>query len=334
MNTKFYFLPTLLLGSLSLFSACSDDDENGSGQPSTPVIGPDGTNSGARLTNISNGYGGLVYSYNEDGTLNKAEWRAEEEWISMTYNPLRISVDNYGELKKVSFNKSGFLTHYMVEWNDIEEDDYSSTGKGVYKYSYNGDGTLSKVVVTYSGKDVEDGESFPYYGSWTATFSWTKGNVTQIKIAWNEVEDGSSWKGTDTYKLEYTDEINKYQQYVFGMPIADNDYEDLIAPIGWLGKWSKNYPASCEMEWVEEDSDGEKQEGSDTNTWSNFSTTSDGLLSGFYYNRSRYTYTYESTAFTAKKASTKQTLDNYDPSPRAKKMSRRHLRHAKMLIKK
>ena len=54
MKTKFYFLPILLLGGLSLFTACSDDDdENGGGQPSGPVIGPSGTNSGARLTSIS-----------------------------------------------------------------------------------------------------------------------------------------------------------------------------------------------------------------------------------------------------------------------------------------
>ena len=62
MKTKFYFLPILLLGGLSLFTACSDDDdENGGGQPSGPVIGPSGTNSGARLTSISAGWGKTTY---------------------------------------------------------------------------------------------------------------------------------------------------------------------------------------------------------------------------------------------------------------------------------
>ena len=62
MKTKFYFLPILLLGGLSLFTACSDDDdENGGGQPSAPVIGPGDTNSGARLTSISNDWGHGYY---------------------------------------------------------------------------------------------------------------------------------------------------------------------------------------------------------------------------------------------------------------------------------
>ena len=106
MKTKFYFLPILLLGGLSLFTACSDDDdEKGGGQPSGPVIGPSGTNSGARLTSISAGWGKTTYfQYNEDGTVQHISERYDMgvvDEISMTYNPFRIETKDNGFLKPV-----------------------------------------------------------------------------------------------------------------------------------------------------------------------------------------------------------------------------------------
>ena len=147
------------------------------------------------------------------------------------------------------------------------------------------------------------------------------------------VDDEGTWKSNVTYDFEYTDEINKYKQYVLELNRMETDYDEMLASIGWLGKWTKNYPASVVYKRISEDSEG-KDEYTDTYTWSNFSTTSDGLLSGFNYGGTRYTYTYDNTAPTAKKAAAKQMLDNNAPSPRTKKMSRRHLHHARMLNRK
>ena len=340
MKTKFYFLPILLLGGLSLFTACSDDDdEKGGGQPATPEIGPGGTNSGARLTSISKDWGAATYiQYNEDGTVQRIFEAGDDgeayDWIAMTYNPFRMETEEMGELKDISFNQNGYLTHYSAEDNYIdEEDDYWEKYKEDWRFSYNGNGNLTKIVGTYSYNGVEDGESYSGHGTCNTTYNWSNGNVTQIKIVYNGFDEDGSWMTENTYDIEYTDEINKYQQYVIGLYDidADNGLDEKFEPIGWLGKWTKNYPASYEHKRVEEESDGEKYENTHTGTWSNFSTTSDGLLSGFSYDGSPYTYTYDNTAPTAKKVAAKQTLGNSIPSPRTKKMSRRHLRHARML---
>lgn len=340
MKTKFYFLPILLLGGLSLFTACSDDDdENGGGQPSAPVIGSGDTNSGSRLTSISNGWGETMYfQYNEDGTVQRiSEGRSGEvyDWIAMTYNPFRMETGELGELKNTSFNQNGYLTHFKAEgiYSD-EEDDYWEKSKGDCSYSYNGNGNLTKVVTSYSFNGVDNGENYSGHGTRTATYNWSEGNLTRLEIVHNGVENGETWNEIETFDFEYTDEINKYKQYVIGLNEIDVFYEDMLAPVGWLGKWTKNYPASFVYKSIEEAPDG-KYEDTYTGTWSNFSTTSDGLLSGFNYNKrntngERYTYTYDNIAPTAKKAAAKQMLENNASSPRTKKMSRRHLRHAKM----
>ena len=338
MKTKFYFLPILLLGGLSLFTACSDDDdENGGGQPSGPVIGPSGTNSGARLTSISNDWGKTTYfQYNEDGTIKRIseeQQGEEDDWIAMTYNPFRIETEYYGFLKNVSFNDDGYLTHLAAEYSESDEEvGWSETGKADMKLTYNSNGNLTKITFTGSYRGKEDGESFS--GQYTAsiTYSWKEGNLAKIQSTYNDIEDGESWKNTETYEFEYSDEVNKFQQYIIGVDDATGFSED-FAPIGWLGKWSKNYPSSCTVLDVEEDSEG-KYEDTYTRSWSNFSTTSDGLLSGYKYDRTEYTYTYDNTAPTAKKAAAKQMLGNNAPSPRTKKMGRHHLSHARMLNRK
>lgn len=338
MKTKFYFLPILLLGGLSLFTACSDDDEeNGGGQPSAPVIGPGGTNSGARLTSISNDWGyGYYFQYNEDGTIKRifdSEGEEEYDWIAMTYNPFRIETEDYGFLKNVSFNDDGYLTRLAIEYSESDEEEgWSETGKDDMKLTYNSNGNLTKITFTGSYRGKEDGESFSGQYTGSITYSWKEGNLAKIQSTYNDVEDGESWKHTETYEFEYSDEVNKFQQYIIGVDDA-TEYSEYFAPIGWLGKWSKNYPSSCTVLDVEEDSEG-KYEETYTHSWSNFSTTSDGLLSGYNYGGTKYTYTYDNTAPTAKKAAAKHMLGNNAPSPRTKKMSRHHLRRAKLLSRK
>ena len=338
MKTKFYFLPILLLGGLSLFTACSDDDdENGGGQPSGPVIGPSGTNSGARLTSISAGWGKTTYfQYNEDGTIKRIseeEDGEEDDWIAMTYNPFRMETSEYGFLKNVSFNDDGYLTGLAFEYSESDEEEgWSETGKGDMKLTYNSNGNPTKITFTGSYRGKEDGDSYSGESTFSITYSWIEGNLAKIQQTYNDFEDGESSRYTETYEFEYSDEVNKFQQYITGLD-DDTDFLEYFAPIGWFGKWSKNYPSSCTVLDVEEGSEG-KYEDTYTRSWSNFSTTSDGLLSGFNYNGNRYTYTYDNTAPTAKKAAAKQTLNNNAPSPRTKKMSRRHLRHARMLNRK
>ena len=335
MKTKFYFLPILLLGGLSLFTACSDDDdENGGGQPSGPVIGPSGTNSGARLTSISNDWGKTTYfQYNENGTIKRIseeEDGEEDDWIAMTYNPFRIETKDNGFLKNVSFNDDGYLTHLAIEYSESDEEEgWSETGKGDMKLTYNSNGNLTKITVTgsYSGKG--DGESFSGEYTGSITYSWIEGNLAKIQSTY---DFGDGELSTETYEFEYSDEVNKFQQYIIGVDDATGFSED-FAPIGWLGKWSKNYPSSCTELKVEEDDEG-KETYTGTHSWSNFSTTNDGHLSGFNCNGTRYTYTYDNTAPTTKKAAAKQMLDNNAPSPRTKKMNRHHLHRARMLNRK
>ena len=340
MKTKFYFLPILLLGGLSLFTACSDDDdEKGGGQPAAPVIGPGDSNSGARLTSISSDrmYGTYYFLYNEDGTVKRMFYGhegEEYEGISITYNPFGIySIRGMSEYKNVSFNQNGYLSHYSDDGNymDEESEDWEKWKEDV-RYSYNGNGNLTKYVNSFSYNGVDEGENYSGHGTYTITYSWEDGNLVKIQKIYNDIENGASSKHTQTYEFEYSDEVNKYQQFVYG--IEDDNFDaDYFAPIGWLGKWTKNYPSSCTILEIVEDEEG-KDTWTDTYTWSNFSTTNDGLLSGFNYDGSRYTYTSDTTASTAQKVAAKQTLDNNAPSPRTKKMGRHHRRLAKMLSRK
>ena len=339
MKTKFYFLPILLLGGLSLFTACSDDDdEKGGGQPATPVIGPGGTNPGARLTSISYDYGNVIsFQYNEDGTVKRiiegdGDDEEEYDWIAMTYNPFRMEF-SYGFPKNVSFNDDGYLTRLAIEYSERDEEEgWSETGKQDMKLTYNSNGNLTKLTMTgsYSGK--RDGQSFSGKCTDIITYSWIEGNLAKIQSIFTDDQVGESWKLIETYEFEYSDEVNKFQQFIIGVDNA-TDLSEYFAPIGWLGKWSKNYPSSCTVLQVEEYEDG-KETWTDTRTWSNFSTTNDGLLLGFNYDGHRYTYTYDNTAPTAQKVVAKQTLNNNVPSPRTKKMGRHHLRHARMLNRK
>lgn len=340
MKTKFYYLPILLLGGLSLFTACSDDDdENGGGQPSAPVIGPSGTNSGARLTSISDDDGYVTYfHYNEDGTIKRifdvGSNGKESDWISMTYNPFRIETEEYGFLKNISFNNNGYLTRLAFEYSESDEEGgWSETGKYDMQCTYNSNENPTKITFTGSYRGKEDGDSYSGEDTFSITYSWIEGNLAKIQQTYNNFKDGESFRHTETYEFEYSEEVNKFQQYITGLEVDGTDFLEYFAPIGWYGKWSKNYPASVVYKWIEESSEG-KYEETYTKNWSNFSTTNDGLLSGFNYNGTRYTYTYDNTAPTAKKAAAKQMLDNNASSPRTKKMGRHHLRHARMLNRK
>ena len=278
----------------------------------------------------------MYFQYNEDGTVKRifeGYDEEDEDWIAMTYNPFRMEASDYGFLKNVSFNDDGYLTHLAAEYSESDEEEgWSETGTEDMKCTYNSNGNLTKITFTGSYRGKEDGESFS--GQYTAsiTYSWIEGNLAKVQSTYNDIEDGESWKNTETYEFEYSDEVNKFQQYIIGVDDA-NDFSEYFAPIGWFGKWSKNYPSSCTVLDVEEDSEG-KYEDTYTRSWSNFSTTSDGLLSGYKYDRTEYTYTYDNTAPTAKKAAAKQMLGNNAPSPRTKKMGRHHLSHARMLNRK
>ena len=355
MKTKFYFLPILLLGGLSLFTACSDDDiEKEGGQPAAPVIGYGGTNSGARLTSITAGWGGTThFQYNEDGTVQRIfeEYDGDvKSGIAMTYNPFHMETYEISGLKKTSFNQNGYLTRMYAEgtYRDEEYDSWEKY-KTDWRYSYNSNGNLKNIYYTYSCNGVEDGEKFFGQEMCTATYTWSEGNLTRIEFVAKVVDDEGTRISNVTYDFEYTDEINKYKQYVSELNKLETDYDEMLASIGWLGKWTKNYPASFVCKSILEDDDDKYEEDeyeeldkigeTYTGTWSNFSTTSDGLLSGFnyydtYIRGGRYTYTYDNTAPTAKKAAAKQMLDKNAPSPRTKKMSRRHLHHARMLNRK
>ena len=258
--------------------------------------------------------------------------------ISMTYNPFRMETFILGKLKNTSFNKNGYLTHFDAERTFIDEEyDSWEKWKDDWRFSYNGNGNITKLVVSQSINGIEDGEKYSSHETYTATYTWSEGNLTRIEVVDKVVKDENTWMSNGTYDFEYNDELNKYKQHVIGLsPIEDlacDCWDEMLASIGWIGKWTKNYPVSYVYKSIEEGYGG-IYEKTRTGTWSNFSTTNDGLLSGFNCNGTRYTYTYDNTAPTAKKAAAKQKLDNNAPSPRTKKMSRRHLHHARMLNRK
>lgn len=321
MKTKIYFLPILLLGCLSLFLACGDDEDDAVGQPSTSVEGEGGgqpstpgeeeirdqpcapvIGSGARLSVITQTIDHeddkhrTHFQYNQDGTIRRIidtyDLYGNTYWTTITYNPFRIENSWYDELKNFSFNNSGFITHYIIEENDAEKEHYES-----HDFYYNVDGTLSKIVNSVRKASVQNGVYNSYEGSETSTYSWTNGNIAQIEVAKRYVENGSPSNYSVTYTFEYTDKINKYRQCVVYVGAGDYDYE-LFAHIGWLGKWTKKYPASCTISSV--GANGKLY--TRTSTWSDFSTTSDGLLSGFDRDGQKFTYIYDNTASTAKKA--------------------------------
>lgn len=264
------------------------------------MIEKDVTDPSVRLNKITEDGRTMQYQYNEDGKVSHISdsLLGHPSWTAITYNPLRIDTELFGELKNVTFNNDGYLTHYTIE-GPSNNGNNSQTSTTNISFTYNSDGNLTKKEIYTDG---------PYLTSHICSYIWTGGNLTEVQEVYVDPQENR----TETaYNYEYSNEENKYRQYLMRMADIDH-YSEHYAPLGWLGKWTKNYPTTCTVKSMD---DGEVL---CTYTWSEFETNTEGRLTGFTKtdrNRwsdvplsKKFTYAYENTASTvstAKKAPTK-----------------------------
>lgn len=297
-----------LLG-LSL-CACSDDDDNDvSG--SAPISIPASVVDGVRVSQLS-GNSPLEVTYNDDGTIAKAEF-GENEFV-FEYEPsTRGAVATGRALKQVvasryddthqskhiangfSFNTDGFLVKYQEE--SIEETSYGSYGslKETIKYdavfSYNSKGRLQNAnfngswtsVETYEGEtEKESGK-----GSGAVNFSY-KGDVLEKSTITSDGE-------TQTYAFGYTSASpsNYYnittpqmaEAMSFGSPILF-----VLAMTGYLGNASATLPSTYQRIYIsDEDEENDVETFTVTyNMWDNTQRVKDVKMYDSYGNQVYY----------------------------------------------
>lgn len=221
-------------------SSCSSDDngvtpEGPSSATSTDIDGTRVT----RVGNVSIKYDKKDRPYLFTQNNNEVEIDYEEGEVNF------YEGNNLYQTVGVTFNGSGFISKFTLSY-DIDESDYSEKASGEIRFSYDGDGHLTKVKEEASGKatDRYNDESYNFSVEYTSDFTWKKGNLVEI-----ESEDIERINGKevdyDEYGsiIEYSREENEYLQ--FPMSIALDDF-DLFFAVGLFGNGPADLPSSIQ----------------------------------------------------------------------------------------
>ncbi len=255
-----------------LFISCSDDDNGGSGTPSSDnaVIT---TDDGEKLMvkSVLDRWGnGVTYTYNEQWLPTSASC-----WDDYTYNftyesskmlcTMAVKYLDEGEIDEneltFSFNSAGYVS--KMEVKETYDYDYESgSGSGSISYSYDNDGHLTAASGTVSGKGTEDGYTYSYTINLSATLTWTDGNFTKFSMTREYKESGYSFKETETGNFEYGSEENVYKQptMAYGFSISELWGEEFdLMFTGLFGKGTTMLPTSYASTYSDE-------EGSYSNT--------------------------------------------------------------------
>ncbi len=314
------------------FTGCSDDDDEGGGgspQDDTSVIV---TDEGDKVLLTSNG----LYSYTYDGKGRCIYISDGYEGYNMSYDPFELYYeDGYNIVP--SFTKEGYLSKLDISY-DISDDYSQEKGSGTISFSYN-NGRLSKITVKGSGKDVYDGETYPYNRSGSTSFTWKNGNLTRLRSEYSGSDyagDNQGEKYSELYDadISYGSTRNKYNQYVRHMinwlsDALDDDLMSGFAYIGMFGKGSDYLPSEVEQQVVYEDDDDGKDESNYTYTLS-YVLNNNGTVSSETYRSSsggRGTYNYRYNSFVSPSPSDAPKKVGVAGKEKAKSLSNIFKRH-------
>lgn len=278
-----------------MFTACSGDDDNGGGNPSSggAEFGiPASVVDGVRVSSIE-GNSPMTVTYNGDGTIAKVvcdgnEYVFEYDGVTRADQPasrklLRI-VSSYTYNDAVShesvksigsgfqFDKNGFLISYTEE--QIDSYSYNSNGQSsssteryVYNSSlnYNAKGRLLSNSVTCNWEDVtiENGVKETEKGSDKGTFKYDYSGDVLTKVGGASSEGSYSW----SFGYDSTSPSNYYNIFTPNLAVGVSIYSHILyilATQGYLGNASATLPSTMTSRSVEKDDDGEVEVETET----------------------------------------------------------------------
>ncbi len=269
------------------FMACSDDDDesnslSSSARPGTIKVG----NDRYRIESV----GGIEFEYSEDGELVAINGN------EVSNNPFKI-VELEGEddetiFSNFSFNGSGYITKYTVTNRYF----YSENDKGEEKenisVSYNKQGQVTKISVSYNGVEYYDGDKFEEKGTETFTYTYKDGKLVQISDAGGDTDEAWSC----IYEYEYDNIDNIFGQFTHGLTycLSELSFGEEFAYLGLFGVPSKELPVRLNYseKGSYKDEDGNHEYDSEDSYDISYSFDENGLIEYEIINGSRYGYSY------------------------------------------
>lgn len=230
----------VVLCAISLWTGCSDDDENGGADSLGSEVGVfvDDDGVSQRINNI----GSYIY-YEWDGDeLVGIEFGDND--FKVTTSPFTVTVwtdeDYDPEVLKFydfKFNSSGYISSYK-KIDDITGRNYSEHYECNVTVSYNANDQISKQVAKVKYTEVYDGERESESYTATLTYNYSVGNLVSCE---EYVPDEEPYSLTFTYNGV----SNPHQQYAL-LPTSymDDDFLCVFGILGLAGKASKLLPSS------------------------------------------------------------------------------------------
>lgn len=292
-------VPALAIAACSMaFVSCSDDDE-GSVTPTKPTETFRG--------NLVTGIGSMKLYYDDMGRCYRVT-NVYGSTVEIDYDEGTISYDD--EPVSVTFNGNGYITSLQTSWNDDGDpsDDYYETcrGGGRMAFTYDGEGHLVSCTSTSSesGEYREDGETYRYSESSTATgvYEWRNGRLVTCDMKTSYDSDGDGGTETHHAEIEYGDAdlTNEYGQHTWAVAsygIGINEYLEVLSMIGMLGTAPDMLPTAVNTE----DTESWELQGGETETWKDnvtidYKYLTNGLLDWERWNGRAY-YRYDYSAY-------------------------------------
>lgn len=248
----------LLIGfSLPLvFSSCSGGVDKGSGEPHSNVIA---TDDGQELLLMSVGDYDFFFIADYDSLCRCYTYAInyiDTCMCNISYDPCEI-VAKGRELNytlNLTFNSEGLVSKMKSDTSWDYEKWGSGNSKGESSLSYDSVGHLTEIVS--QGESMETnakGEKVSSKWKSSMTFDWAEGNLVKSKQIVEGNTKGSEGRknviATTTYTIEYSDTLNKYQQFtsVYDEIVQGEMEMRKLGFIGFLGKGTKNLPSSYHM---------------------------------------------------------------------------------------
>ncbi len=283
---KLFALAILAMGVCMNLTSCNDDDDDSKGslRGDASIITTDDYKQW--VVTYANEYN---YSYDNNGQCIKIG----DNWdLSDPKNPIYNESTSWIYNGKFSYTGSGYVSKMSLNA------DYERGGKAVendnisISISYNKSDQITKISTSRTWEDYDDGSKD--VNKETSTLSYVDGNLINIYISGSydsNVFEGQWYtsKGTYeyTYTFEYGNEENKYWQNLQYRCFYDygSEYIGSFAPIGWLGKGSKNLPTSYSYTYTE---NGSVREYGPYEL--NYSLNDEGLYAGWRYEEFKNAY--------------------------------------------
>lgn len=240
---KFFIMAAVALCVGMTVTSCGDDDpvpanpanNNGGDNNNDDNNGGDNTGgdtTGRKIvTNISNKYDGMYWTYSNNGVLSS--FGTGYHNFVLTGESYVWQDENHTEIiSDIKRNADGFVTSFAESYTSVNSDSQKSTAVLNY-YGRN----LTSGTITLTGKD--NGESFS--DVITYALDWTNGNLTQITQKWVGQYEGETETVEEKCVITYGTQKNVYKQYPFELAgCIEDDY--YMAVTGWLGDGPVNLP--------------------------------------------------------------------------------------------